>query len=257
MEKSKLRILCVIPSRLGSTRLPNKPLIKIGGKPMVQWVYEHARQVPEITQVIVATDHEDIAAVIRGVGGEALLTDPNLLTGSDRVASVAALYPDMDVVINLQGDEPFVTASMLQQLLAPYLQGEQPCMTTLAYPLDMQHAYFEPGAVKVLVDKNGDALYFSRSPIPYQRQATTLPLPVYHHMGLYAFTREFLLQYTCLPPTALEQIESLEQLRVLEHGYKIRVCLTEQRSIEVNTPEDLARAEALLKQPDFTSSSFS
>lgn len=236
-----MKVLCVIPSRIGSTRTPRKPLLPIQGKPMIQWVYENASRCKALSKVIVATDSEEIASVIRSINGEVMMTDPNLPTGSDRVACVAEQYSDMEVVINLQGDEPFIKPRMLEQLIAPYLAGERPEMTTLAYKLDKEKNYHNPGAVKVITDLNGNALYFSRSPIPYFRQ--DIQAPVYHHMGLYAFRRDFLMIYKTLVQTPLEQTESLEQLRVMEHGYKIRVCLTEDRTLEVNTPEEYAQAQ--------------
>lgn len=237
-----MKILCVIPSRLGSTRLPGKPLLNIQGKPMIQWVYENASRCKVISKVIVATDDEKIAEVIENCGGNAVMTDPALLTGSDRVAVVAKQNLDMDVIINLQGDEPFIKPRMLEQLVAPYLAGETPVMTTLAYPLDMNTKYSSPGSVKVITDLEQNAIYFSRAPIPYFRTQQH-NAPVYNHMGLYAFTREFLLHYTTLTQTPLEKIEELEQLRVLEHGYKIRVCLTEERTLEINTPEEFSEAQ--------------
>jgi 3-deoxy-manno-octulosonate cytidylyltransferase (CMP-KDO synthetase) len=236
-----MKILCVIPSRIASTRLLRKPLLEIQGKPMIQWVYENASRCQVLTKVIVATDSDEIADVITKCGGEVQMTDPHLQTGSDRAATVAELYPEMDVVINLQGDEPFIKPRMLEQLVAPYLAGETPEMTTLAYPLDMKTKYHEPGAVKVITDLHHNALYFSRAPIPYFR--TDAKVPVYHHMGLYAFRRDFLLLYKTLAQTPLEKAESLEQLRVLENGYKIRVCLTEERTLEINTPEEFEEAQ--------------
>lgn len=239
-----MKILCVIPSRIDSTRLPRKPLSSIQGKPMIQWVYENARRCKALTDVIVATDHEEIADIIQSCGGKVILSNTYFETGSDRVASVAKQYPDMDVVINLQGDEPFIKPIMLDQLLAPYLAGEKPEMTTLAYPLDMETDYNSPAIVKVITDLNGNAIYFSRSPIPYLRNPSTVP--VYHHMGLYAFTRDFLLKYTQLPQSPLEKVEGLEQLRALENGYRIRVCLTHEKTLEINTPEELVQAQAFI-----------
>ena len=236
-----MKILCVIPSRIASTRIPRKPLLPIQGKPMIQWVYENACRSKILSDVIVATDSEEIASVIQRIGGKTIMTDPHLATGSDRVAEVAEQHPEMDVIINLQGDEPFIQPRMLEQLVEPYLAGEQPDMTTLAYPLDIQTNYHAPGAVKVITDLSGNALYFSRSPIPYFR--TSVQAPVYHHMGLYAFRRDFLLRYKNLPQTPLEKTESLEQLRVLEHGYKIRVCLTTHKTLEINTPEEYELAQ--------------
>lgn len=236
-----MRILCVIPSRIHSTRLARKPLLPIQGKPMIQWVYENASRCQALSDVIVATDSEEIASVIQNIGGKTIMTDPNLPTGSDRVAMVAKQHPEMDVVINLQGDEPFIKPRMLEQLVKPYLAGDLPDMTTLAYPLDLKSKHNDPGAVKVITDIYGNALYFSRAPIPYFR--TQENAPVYHHMGLYAFRRNFLMQYTQLPQTPLEKTESLEQLRALEHGFKIRVCLTEDKTLEINTPEEYEQAQ--------------
>lgn len=235
-----MKILCVIPSRIQSTRLPRKPVLPIQGKPMVQWVYENAARCDLLADVIVATDSKEIADIITGVGGKVEITDPDIPTGSERAAAVAERYPDMDVIINLQGDEPFIKPSMLKQLVQPYLSGEMPEMTTLAYPL-AKDKFQDPGAVKVVTDLHQNAIYFSRAPIPYFRASQSAP--VYHHMGLYAFRRDFLLHYKTLPQTPLELAESLEQLRVLENGYKIRVCLTEDKTLEINTPEEYALAQ--------------
>lgn len=235
------KILCVIPSRIHSTRLPMKPLLPIQGKPMIQWVYENARRASFLTDLVVATDSPEIAEVITRIGGKVAMTDPEIPTGSERAATVAEQYPEMDVIINLQGDEPFIRPTMLEKLVAPYLAGESPDMTTLAFPLDPAKRD-EPGAVKVICDLQGNALYFSRSPIPYYRTEQAAA-PVYHHMGLYAFRRDFLMHYKTLPQTPLEKAESLEQLRVLEHGYKIRVCLTNERTLEVNTQEEYEQAQ--------------
>lgn len=242
-----MKILCVIPSRIKSTRLLRKPLLPLQGKPMVQWVYENASRCKVFTKVIVATDSEEIAEVIHRVGGEVMMTDPELPTGSDRVAAVAEHFSDMNVVINLQGDEPFITPRMLEKLVAPYLAGELPEMTTLATPLNKEDENFHnPGAVKVITDLKGNALYFSRSPIPYFRQNSEMSIPMYHHKGIYAFRRDFLLNYQYLPQTPLEMTESLEQLRALEHGFKIRVCLTEEKTMEINTQEEYELAERWL-----------
>lgn len=207
---------------------------------MVQWTYENARRCTILSDVIVATDCDEIADVITNVGGKIVMTDPALPTGTERVAAVAEQYPDVDVIINLQGDEPFIKPRMLEQLVAPYLAGEKPNMTTLAYPLE-ENKIHDPGAVKVVTDLHGNAIYFSRAPIPYYR--THEKAPVYHHMGLYAFTRDFLMLYKTLPQTPLEKTESLEQLRVMENGYKIRVCLTPDKTLEINTPEEYELAQ--------------
>lgn len=241
-----MKILCVIPSRIQSTRLPRKPLLPIQGKSMIQWTYENAARCTILSDLIVATDSQEIADVITRIGGKVAMTDPELPTGSERVAAVAENHPEMDIIINLQGDEPFIKPSMLEALIAPYLAGETPEMTTLASPLDKNFHYHEPGTVKVITDTNDNALYFSRSPIPYYRTQETAP--VYHHMGLYAFRRDFLMLYKKLQPTPLEKVESLEQLRVLEHGYKIRVCFTQDKTLEINTPEEYAQAQQFVYQ---------
>lgn len=238
-----MRVLCVIPSRIGSTRLARKPLAMIRNKPMVQHVYENALQCPDIDGVVVATDSEEIAQRIQQLGGEARLTPVDCASGSDRVALIAEQFQDMDIVINCQGDQPFVSSLMLQQLIEPYRQGQMPHMSTLACQLPSPNALDDPHIVKVVTDQQGYALYFSRAPIPFQRQAG--PVPVFQHIGLYAFQRDFLLKYTHLPQTPLEKAESLEQLRVLEHGYRIQVRLTSQRPFEVNTPEELAAAQQI------------
>lgn len=241
-----MKILCVIPSRIRSTRLARKPLLPLQGKPMVQWTYENAKRSTILTNVIVATDDHEIANVITAIGGHVEMTDPDLPTGSERVATVAERYPDMDVIINLQGDEPFIKPIMLEQLVSPYLAGETPEMTTLAYPLE-KDKYLSPGSVKVITDLKGNAIYFSRAPIPYYR--TEHEAPVYNHMGLYAFRRDFLMLYKTLPQTPLELTESLEQLRVIEHGYKIRVCLTEEKTLEINTREEYEQAQQFVYHP--------
>jgi 3-deoxy-manno-octulosonate cytidylyltransferase (CMP-KDO synthetase) len=236
-----MKIICIIPSRMQSTRLQRKPLLPIQGKPMIQWVYENAARSPILHDVIVATDNEEIAEVITRIGGKIAMTDPDIPTGSERCATVAENYKDADVIINLQGDEPFIKPIMLQQLVTPYIEGDRPEMTTLASDLD-ETKYHEPGVVKVITDLNHNAIYFSRSPIPYFR-STEVHVPVYHHIGLYAFRYDFLMHYRNLPQTPLEKTERLEQLRVLEHGSKIRVCLTKEKTLEINTPEEYQQAQ--------------
>lgn len=236
-----MKILCVIPSRISSTRLPRKAVLPIQGKPMIQWTYENAARCNILTDLIVATDSHEIADIITCIGGKVEMTDPHISTGSLRVAAVAERYPDMDVIINLQGDEPFIQPTMLEKLVSPYLSGETPEMTTLASQLDDAKKYHEPGAVKVITDMQSNAIYFSRSPIPYYRIEESAP--VFHHKGLYAFRHDFLMLYKNLPQTPLDKVESLEQLRVIEHGYKIRVCLTDEKTLEINTPEEYEQAQ--------------
>jgi 3-deoxy-manno-octulosonate cytidylyltransferase (CMP-KDO synthetase) len=239
-----MKILAVIPARYDSQRLTGKVLASIGNKPMVQWVYEAASQASIFTKVVVATDSELVADRVRAFGGDVEITSSQHSTGTDRVAEVATRYQDFSVVVNVQGDQPFVTPQMLTELVTPYLDGESPEMTTLACPLDHETGYQDPNVVKVLCGQKQQALYFSRSPIPYYRNP--IEVPVFHHLGLYAFRQDFLETYTHLSSTPIEQCEGLEQLRVLEHGYTIRVCQTAKAVVEVNTPEDLVKAQELI-----------
>jgi len=238
-----MNILAVIPARYNSQRFPGKPLVTIDDRPMVQWVYEAAISCPAFSKVVVATDSEAIAECVQGFGGAVEMTRSDHKTGTDRVAEVAQRYPQMGAIANVQGDQPFVTADMLTQLVTPYLQGELPHMTTLACPLDPT-GYSDPNVVKVLRDRRDRALYFSRAPIPFYRQPVSAP--VFHHLGLYAFSRDFLAIYAQLTPTPLEQCEGLEQLRVLEHGYEIVVRQTQKAVLEINTPADLVQAQSLI-----------
>lgn len=241
-----LKVLCVIPARLNSTRLPRKMLAKIGDQYLIQKTYLQAKQCSSITQLIVATDSPEIAAVVEEVGGQVAMTPTVLETGSDRVAYVAQEFPSMDVVINLQGDEPFVHPETLTELIAPYQSGENPVMATLGYALDFDKEYHDPGIVKVIMDQKGYAIYFSRAPIPFIRQQGQ-SLPILHHIGVYAYQRDFLLEYTQMPQTPLEKTELLEQLRAIENGYKIRVNQTHHRTLEINTPEELLKAQEFYK----------
>lgn len=238
-----MKILAVIPARYRSQRFPGKPLVLLDDRPMVQWVYEATKRCPEFAEVVVATDSELIADCVLGFGGKVEMTRSDHATGTDRVAEVAERYPDMEFVANVQGDQPFVTAEMLTQLVSPYVRGERPEMTTLACPLE-EAGYTDPNVAKVICDRHHRALYFSRSPIPYYRNPG--PAPVFQHLGLYAFRRDFLQEYSKLEPTPLEQCEGLEQLRVLEHGYAITVSYTPRSVIEINTPDDLLKAQSFL-----------
>ncbi|GAP97605.1 3-deoxy-manno-octulosonate cytidylyltransferase [Leptolyngbya sp. NIES-2104] len=239
-----MQILAVIPARYDSVRFPGKPLVKIGDRPMVQCVYEAAQRCSAFTKVVVATDSEKIADCVRSFGGVVEMTRSDHATGTDRVAEVAERYPEMIAIANVQGDQPFATPEMLTQLVSPYLRGELPEMTTLACPLNSETGYADPNVVKVICDRHDQALYFSRAAIPYLRNPGAVP--VYHHLGLYAFSRDFLAHYAKLTPTPLEQCEGLEQLRVLEHGYRITVCQTAIAVPEINTPEDLLLAQSFL-----------
>jgi 3-deoxy-manno-octulosonate cytidylyltransferase (CMP-KDO synthetase) len=241
-----VKILAVIPARYQSQRFPGKPLALVGDRPMIEWVYQAAKNAQVFDEVIVATDSPQIATCVRNFGGKVEMTREDHLTGTDRVAEVATRYPKMQVVANVQGDQPFVTTEALQQLVSPYLQGEAPEMTTLGCPLNCEEDRLNPHTVKVICSVQGHALYFSRAAIPYFRNRGEVP--VYHHLGLYAFRRDFLAAYAQLTPTPLEQCEGLEQLRVLEHGYTIRVAFTQTSTLEINTPEDLERAQLFVSE---------
>jgi len=236
-----VRILAVIPARYGSSRLPGKPLLEIGGRPMVRWVYEAASRAPSVERVVVATDDERVAQAVAGFGGEAMMTSPAHPSGTDRVAEVARRI-GAEIVVNVQGDEPLLDPHVVEQLLAPLLAEAAVVMSTLCTRLRDEGEWRDPNVVKVVRAANGDALYFSRAPIPHPREATPLAAcPVYKHLGLYGYRANFLERITALPPSPLERIERLEQLRVLEAGYRIRVVETAHDTIGVDTPDDLER----------------
>ncbi|MFN3344267.1 MAG: 3-deoxy-manno-octulosonate cytidylyltransferase [Chloroherpetonaceae bacterium] len=241
-----MSILAVIPARYASTRFPAKPLVMIEGKPMIQRTYESALRCKFFSKVIVATDDERIAHAVQSFGGEVELTRTEHQTGTDRIAEVASRHPDYEVIVNIQGDQPFISPEALEKLIEPYLRDELPEMTTVACPLDMLSGYRDEHTVKVICNQKLRAMYFSRAPIPFFRNAVHNP-PVYHHIGLYAFRRDFLFFYAMLPPSPLEQAESLEQLRALENGYTIQVGLISTPILEINTPDDLAKVHLLIK----------
>lgn len=238
-----MKIICIIPSRIGSTRISRKPLALIGGKPMVVKTMEAAMSSADIDKVIVATDCNEIKEVVDRAGGNTVMTPSELKTGSDRVAFAAEQFPEYDVIINLQGDEPFMKGEMLSALIQPFKTDTSVNMATLGSPLDVEKHYHDPNIPKVIYDIHGDAIYFSRSPIPYFRQPSP-NVNILHHMGVYAFKKEFLKHYATMPQTPLEIAESLEQLRVLEHGYKIRICKVPYKTLEINTPEELEMAQS-------------
>lgn len=237
-----MRTLAVVPARFDSSRLPGKPLARIGDRTMIQRVHDAASSSGIFERVVVATDDDRIADEVHGFGGEVELTSSDHETGTDRVAEVAGRHPWADVVVNVQGDQPFVTTEMLASLIDPFRDDPAPAMTTLACPLPNATNRDDPNVVKVLIDRRGMAIYFTRASVPYERNAES-DLPVHHHLGLYGFDRNFLEIYAGLESTPLERCEGLEQLRVLEHGHRIAVRLVDRSIIEVNTAEDLVAAE--------------
>jgi 3-deoxy-manno-octulosonate cytidylyltransferase (CMP-KDO synthetase) len=235
--------VAVIPARWGSTRFPGKPLVRLAGRPLVVHVLEACRGSGAFAEVRVATDDERIAAAVLDAGGLVERTRPDHLSGTDRVAEVAArLGPTAEVVVNVQGDEPLVHPEALGALAGAF---DDPSveMATLVRPLQPGERS-NPNVVKALLDLRSDALYFSRADVPFARQGE--PVARWAHQGLYGYRRTTLVRLAALPPTPLERAESLEQLRALEHGIRIRCVRTTQASLGVDTPEDLARAEALL-----------
>ena len=245
-----MKVAGIIPARYGSTRLPGKALELILGKPMIQRVYERSRQARALDELYVATDDERIFQVVGRFGGHPIMTSPDHPSGTDRLAE-AVQSMDVEVVVNIQGDQPFIDPVMIDEVVEPLLDDASIGMSTLMHPIYTDEDLEDPGVVKVVVDRAGFALYFSRSLIPYPRDGE--PHEVYEHVGLYAYRREFLLKIAELAPTPLEKVEALEQLRVLEHGYRIRVVATQCEDNEfsgfsVDTPADIARAESMLRE---------
>ena len=252
-----MKFIAIIPARYASTRFPGKPLAILGGKPVIQRVYEQAVSV--LPEAYVATDDERIFLCVESFGGRAVMTRADHKSGTDRIQeAVEHIGTDADVIINIQGDEPFVQASQLQSLMALF-DDPTTQIGTLGKRFESMEAVQNPNSPKIVCDLRGFALYFSRSVIPYVRDANhnlqtsnfnlqTLPFPYLKHLGLYAYRREVLREVTQLPQSPLERAESLEQLRWLENGYRIRVGLTDVETVGIDTPEDLARAEEFLKR---------
>ena len=249
----------VIPARYGSTRFPGKPLALLHGKPMIQHVVERARQAARAGDVVVATDDPRILEAVGRAGGHAVMTSASAGSGSERVCEVARAR-EAQVVINVQGDEPLLHPEMVDQL-AEYLERHRAVpMASLMTRLTRTEDLTNPNVVKVVVDRDGFALYFSRAPIPHLRQETgdkrletkqsavscLMSGVCFKHLGIYGYQRQFLLQFPHLEPTPLEQAEQLEQLRALEHGYRIKLLETAHDTIGVDTPEDLKRVEAMV-----------
>ena len=240
----------VIPARYDSSRLPSKMLLPLAGKPMLQWVHERARSA-HAAQVLIATDDERIAIAARGFGAEVSMTARSHLTGSDRIAEVAAArgWADSDIVVNVQGDEPLIPPAVIDQVAQLLAANPRADIATLASKIDAIAEFNDPNNVKVACDGTGRALYFSRAAIPCNRDAVaTLTHASLRHIGIYAYRVSALRRLAALPPGRLEQIEKLEQLRALENGMEIRVALAVERPLaDVNTTADLERAERALK----------
>jgi len=243
-----LQVVGLIPARYGSTRLPGKPLKLICGKPMIRRVYERCASCRILDSVCVVTDDARIVEAVEAFGGTAVMTRPDHPSGTDRLAE-AVKSMAADVVVNIQGDQPFIDPVMIEEVVRPVLEDKTVELCTLMYPITRERDLADPGVVKVVVDLKGDALYFSRSLIPYARNQTGQR--VFEHVGTYVYRRETLLRISQLPSTPLEQTESLEQLRWLEHAYRIRVVESQCpdrdfAGFSVDTEQDLERAEQML-----------
>ena len=246
-------ILGVIPARFGSSRLFGKPLSLIGDKTMIQHTYESASKSRLLTKLIVAVDDDRVESVVRGFGGESVMTPQDIQTGSDRIAYVADQFPEAEVIVNIQGDEPFIPSLMIDKAVEPLLFDPKVNISTLAKRITTVADMRSPSVVKVVFDQANNALYFSRAAIPHVRDAITFIEKVqnaeyYKHIGLYVFRRKYLEIFTKLPQSYLEHIERLEQLRLLENGYKIKIVVTDLDSLSVDTPEDLDAARQFYKK---------
>jgi len=243
-----LRIVAVIPARYASTRLPGKVLADLDGRPMIEHVYRRAKSSRAVSEVIVATDDLRVATRVNDFGGKVRLTKATHETGTDRLAEVAASL-DCDVVVNVQGDEPLVDPRAIEELVAPFFTDPSLQMTTLYRRIHDISELNNPNVTKVVVDRGGFAMYFSRAAIPHLRDPRGGWPPLYRHIGLYAYRRSVLLVLASLEPTPLERSESLEQLRALEHGIRIKAVETRYESFGVDTPEDLEQVRRLLTAP--------
>ncbi|MPY89860.1 MAG: 3-deoxy-manno-octulosonate cytidylyltransferase [Luteitalea sp.] len=247
-ENSRPTVTAVVPARYHSTRLPGKPLADIHGKPMIAHVYERASTATSVDRVIVATDDARVVGAMTALSGEAVLTSPAHQTGTDRVAEVARSLA-CDLIVNVQGDEPLMTGAMIDAAVAACVADPSLPMATLRCRFAEDEDPTDPNLVKVVVDRAGRALYFSRALIPFRRGPASDCAGWFKHVGVYVYRREFLLTLASLAPTPLEQAESLEQLRVLEHGYSIGTVETAWDSTGVDTVEDLERARRHLAAP--------
>ena len=234
----------IIPARWASTRLPGKPLLPLAGKPLVQHVWERCLKVRNVDHVIVATDEMRIAETAFAFGAEVAMTSPKHPSGTDRIAEVAKKLTGIDIIVNVQGDEPFIDPKLPQKLIDVLRKEKDLAMSTAACPLSDDELE-NPNCVKVVADLNGNALYFSRAPIPCDRDGDALPARM-RHLGIYGYRRKFLLDFVKWKQTPLEKSEKLEQLRALEHGAKIRVIKTTPTGPGIDTPDDAIAAEKFL-----------
>ncbi|UUV17955.1 3-deoxy-manno-octulosonate cytidylyltransferase [Fusobacteria bacterium ZRK30] len=244
-----MKFLGVIPARYASTRLEGKPLADIDGHSMIEWVYKRTL-LSNLDMVVVATDNQLVYDKVKSFGGEVVMTSENHPNGTSRIAEVAEIYSEFDVIINVQGDEPLIEKEMINALITPFLKEPDLSMATLKHRIDTIEEVENPNNVKVVTTKGDYAIYFSRSPIPYPRE---LDMKNYFkHVGIYGYRRDFVIKYSQMPQTPLEISESLEQLRVLENGYKIKVLETPYKIVGVDTKEDLERVRKIVKKGKIT-----
>jgi 3-deoxy-manno-octulosonate cytidylyltransferase (CMP-KDO synthetase) len=246
LSSSRPQVLVVIPARWGSTRFPGKPLHPIAGKPLVQHVWERCSECLHVDKIVIATDDLRIADSARRFNAVAVLSNPDHPSGTDRVAEAAQAFPDHQIIINVQGDEPLISPRLIDELALTLIRESSVPMITAAAPIEEAALLSDNNVVKVVLDNRRDALYFSRSLIPFPRNPGTGLVPL-RHLGIYGFQRDFLLQFVKWPPSLLELTESLEQLRALENGVRIRVVPTSETSPGVDTPEQAAAVENTLK----------
>jgi 3-deoxy-manno-octulosonate cytidylyltransferase (CMP-KDO synthetase) len=243
------QVVGIVPARYASTRLPGKPLVLIQNRPMIQHVYERALKAASLERLVVATDDSRIHDAVIAFGGEVLMTSADHASGTDRVAEAARrlLLAEDALVVNIQGDEPLLEPQMVDELVAALSRAEDAPMATLAHPGTGSTDLHDPAVVKVVFDRRRQALYFSRAPIPAHRDGTATPT-YFKHLGFYAYRNAFLQQFTKLPAGVLENLERLEQLRALEHGFPILVVITAFDSISVDTPVDLDHVEEIMEK---------
>lgn len=243
---SNQNIAIIIPARYGSTRLPGKPLIQINDKPIIQWVYEKAKKSDFANQVIVATDDERICEAVKSFGGEVQMTSPDHQSGSDRIAEVIRNNPEIDVAVNVQGDEPLIRSESIDLAIKSLINDEDADISTLVRIIEDKEELLNPNVVKAVLANDRTALYFSRAPIPYERISGIVKY--YAHIGLYAYKRDSLLKMTSLPQSDLEQAECLEQLRALQNSMKIKTAIVDYRPVGIDTREDLELFKIHLNQ---------
>lgn len=251
MYKNSKKIIAIIPARYGSVRLPGKVLLEIDGKPIIQYVYENVSKSRLIDDIIVATDDQKVVDAVESFGGRAILTPSELKSGSDRIAYVAKDLQNTEIIVNVQGDEPLISFEMIDSTISLLIDDENILVGTPIKRIVNTEDLINPNVVKVVIDNFGNAIYFSRSPIPYFRVSKELNEWVktgnyFKHIGIYVFQREFLMKFSKMEESKLEKLEKLEQLRIIENGYKIRTTITEYENFSIDTIEDFEKIKNVI-----------